>query len=206
MSALSEVSLLIAQKANDIETARDIFKDEINVFVGGLVSALRRARSDPWSSARVRLDLPREVETEAKAVSRVTDHYAIGRVGVRFKKGTLFTQVAEIKFGFELEDPSPAFTWQVSFNLMSRYLRMDDLLWSVLKTSKQLDLPGQVHREKTNTVVFACRPIDAALTAEVAFSDLKSVMEFVLASDAAIAEAVGIDPSPSAPEPVSASV
>ena len=194
MAGLSEVSILLAKKANDIETAREIFKDEISAFVSGIVSALRRSRSDPWTSARVRLDLPREVETESKSVSRVTDHFAIGRIGVRFKKGTNFIQVAEIKFGFELEEPSPAFAWQVTFNLMSRYLRMDDLLWSALRASKQVDLPGQMHREKTNTVVFSSRPLDATLTAEMAFTDLKAVMEFVLASDVAIAEAVGVDP------------
>jgi hypothetical protein len=195
-SGLSEVTVLIAQKASDIETARDIFKDEIGVFVGGLVSALRRSRSDPWSSSRIRLELPREIETETKSVSRATDHYAIGRVGVRFKRGTLFVQVAELKFGIELEDPSTVFTWQVTFNVMSRYLRLDDLLWSALKAAKQPDLPGQAHKDKTNSVVLSSRPVDGNLTAELAFSDLKSSMEFVLASDAAFAEAVGLDPAP----------
>ena len=194
MSGLSEVTLLLAQKANDIESARSIFKDELAVFVGGMVSALRRARSDPWTTGRMKLDLPREVEVETKAVARVTDHFAIGRVGVRFKKGTLFVQVAEIKFGIELEDPAPTFVWQVSFNVMSRYLRIDDLLWSTLKTSKQLELPGQAHKDKTNTVVFATRPLDSGLTAEIAFTDLKSVMEFVLGAETAFAEAVGVDP------------
>lgn len=190
------VSVLLAHKANDIETAREIFRDEINVFISGLVSALRRNRSDPWTSSRIKLDLPREVETEAKAVSRVTDHYAIGRVGVRFKKGTNFIQVAEIKFGFELEEPSPVFAWRITFNLMSRYLRMDDLLWSALRTGKPLELPGQAHQDKTNTIVFVTRPIDSSLTAELAFADIKTVMEFVLAADNPIAEAVGIDPGP----------
>lgn len=195
-SGLSEVTLLLSQKANDIETARDIFKDEIGVFVNGLISALRRSRSDPWTSSRIRLEMPREVETESKSVSRVTDHYAIGRIGVRFKRGTNFVQVAELKFGIELEDPSPVFTWQITFNVMSRYLRLDDLLWSALRMAKHPELPGQAHKDKTNTVVFSSRPVDAGLTAEVAFSDLKSVLEFVLASDSAFAEAVGLDPSP----------
>ena len=196
MSGLSEVSILLAQKANDIETAREIFKDEISAFVGSIVSGLRRARSDPWTSARIRLDVPREVETESKAVARIADHFAIGRVGVRFKKGTNFVQVAEIRFGFELEDPAPAYTWQVSFNLVSRYLRMDDLIWAAFRASNS-DLPGQAHRDKTNTVVFSSRPVDSKLTAELAFSDIKTVMEFVLASETAVAEAVGIDPTPS---------
>ena len=195
-SGLSEVAVLLAQKAHDIETARDIFKDEIGVFVNGLVSALRRSRSDPWTSSRIRLELPREIETESKSVSRVTDHYAIARIGVRFKRGTNFAQVAEIKFGIELEDPSPHFSWQITFNVMSRYLRIDDLLWSTLKTTKTLDLPGQAHKDKTNTVVFSSRPVNAELTAETAFADLKNVMEFVLNADAAFAEAVGLDPSP----------
>jgi hypothetical protein len=193
---LSEVAVLLAQKAHDIETARDIFKDEIGVLVSGLVSALRRSRSDPWSSSRIRLELPREIETETKAVSRVTDHYAIARIGVRFKRGTNFVQVAEIRFGVELEDPSPQYNWAISFNVMSRYLRIDDLLWSALKTTKALELPGQSHKDKTNTVVFVSRGLNADLTAETAFSDLKSVMEFILNSDSAFAEAVGLDPNP----------
>lgn len=196
MSGLSEVTVLLAQKANDIETARDIFKDEIAVFVNGLVSALRRSRSDPWTTSRIRLELPREIETESKSVSRVTDHYAIARVGVRFKRGTNFVQVAELKFGIELEDPSPCFVWQVSFNVMSRYLRIDDLLWSNLRAAKGPELPGQVHKDKTNTIVFSSRPLNEHLTAESAFSDLKSIMEFVLSADAAFAEAVGVDPAP----------
>lgn len=195
-NALSEVSVLLAQKARDIETARDIFKDEIGVFVNGMVSALRRSRTDPWTNSRIRLELPREIETESKSVSRVTDHYAIGRIEVRFKRGTKFVQVAEIKFGIELEDPSPVFCWQITFNVMSRFLRIDDLLWSALKTSKSLELPGQAHKDKTNTVVFSSRPVNAELSAETAFADLKNVMEFVLNADAAFAEAVGLDPSP----------
>lgn len=90
--------------------------------------------------------MPREVETESKSVSRVTDHDAIGRIGVRFKRGTNFVQVAELKFGIELEDPSPVFTWQITFNVMSRYLRLDDLLRSALRVAKHPEPPGQAHK------------------------------------------------------------
>lgn len=61
--------------------------------------------------------------------------------------------------------------------------------------AKAPELPGQLHKDKTNTIIFASRPVGPELTAETAFTDLKSVMEFVLAADGAFAEAVGLDPS-----------
>jgi hypothetical protein len=67
MSSLSEVSLVIAQRAGDLEKAREIFTAETRAFVTGILGAVRRARSDSWATARVRLDLPREIETEAKS-------------------------------------------------------------------------------------------------------------------------------------------
>lgn len=79
---------------------------------------------------------------------------------------------------------------------MSRFLRIDDLLSSALENGKDLDLPGQAHKDKTNTVVFSSRPANAELSDESAFADLKNVMEFVLNADGAFAEAVGLDPSP----------
>ena len=48
----------------------------------------------------------------------------------------------------------------------------------------------------TTAIETKSRPVNAELTAETAFADLKNVMEFVLNADAAFAEAVGLDPSP----------
>lgn len=60
MSALSEVSILIGQRARDIEKAREIFTAEIRAFVAGILADVRRIRSDPWITSRVRIDLPRD--------------------------------------------------------------------------------------------------------------------------------------------------
>ena len=45
--------------------------------------------------------------------------------------------------------------------------------------------------DKTKTVRFVLRPVSPNLTAEVAFNDSKQVLEFMLTSDASLAEAVG---------------
>jgi hypothetical protein len=50
MSGLSEVSVLIAQRARDIEKAREIFTAEIRAFVNGILAGVRRIRSDPWTT------------------------------------------------------------------------------------------------------------------------------------------------------------
>lgn len=56
--------------------------------------------------------------------------------------------------------------------------------------------PGSVHQDKANTIRFVLRPVGAELTAELAFNDVKRVLEFVVSADAPLAEAIGLDPTP----------
>jgi len=193
MSSLSEVSLVIAQRAGDLEKAREIFTAETRAFVTGIVGAARRARSDSWATARVRLDLPREIENESKSTGYLSGQFAIGRAQVRFKKGTNFQVVADVRFGVEFDEASERFVWQMILVPAARYQRIDDLLWRDWKTHKDGPLPGAEHKEKDNTVRFVMRELNADLTAEVAFSDTKRVLEFVVQADAALADAIGVD-------------
>jgi hypothetical protein len=195
MSSLSEVSLVIAQRAGDLEKAREIFTAETRAFVTGILGAVRRARSDAWATARVRLDLPREIETEAKSTGYLSGQFAIGRPQVRFKKGTNFQVVADVRFGVEFDEASERFVWQMVLVPAARYQRIDDLLWRDWKNHKDGPLPGAEHNEKSNTVRFVMRELNAELTAEVAFSDTKRVLEFVVQADAALADAIGVEGS-----------
>jgi hypothetical protein len=76
MTALSEVSVLIGQRARDIEKAREIFTAEIRAFVNGVLAGVRRIRADPWTTGRVRIDLPRDIEFESKASSELSNQFA----------------------------------------------------------------------------------------------------------------------------------
>ena len=85
MSVLSDVTLLIGQRAADLEKAREVFTAEIRAFVSGILGGVRRVRSEPWTSSRVRIDMPREIETEARATGFFNAQFAIGRANLRFK-------------------------------------------------------------------------------------------------------------------------
>jgi hypothetical protein len=50
-----------------------------------------------------------------------------------------------------------------------------------------------VHQDKSNTVRFVARALDASLSPDVAFNDVKSVLEFLLSADGVLADAVGLD-------------
>lgn len=195
MSALSEVSVLIGQRARDIEKAREIFTAETRAFVGGILAGVRRVRSDPWTTARVRLDLPRDIETEAKASSDFSSQFAIARVTLRFKKGTNFRQVADVRFGVEFEEGSDVFAWQVTLVPAASYNRIDDVVWHQWRTQQSMP-PGAKHQDKANTVRFLSRPISPELTAETAFNDVKSVLEFLMTAENALAEAIGLEAAP----------
>jgi hypothetical protein len=192
MSALSEVSILIAQRARDIEKAREIFTAEIRAFVTGILAGLRRIRTDPWTTARVRIDFPREIEYEAKATSDFSSQLAIARVTLRFKKGTRFREIGDIRVGVEFDEDGDAFAWQITLVPAASYNRVDDVVWHQWRTQPTLP-PGAKHFEKANTVRFLCRPIGGDLTAEVAFNDAKSVLEFLMTTEAQLADAVGLD-------------
>jgi hypothetical protein len=192
MTALSEVSVLIGQRARDIEKAREIFTAEIRAFVNGVLAGVRRIRTDPWTTGRVRIDLPRDIEFESKASSELSNQFAFARVELRFKRGCKFVQIADLRFGIEFDENAGVFAWQVTLVPASRYNRIDDVVWHQWKV-QPAQPPGARHRDKANTVQFLSRPVSPELTAEAAYNDVKSVLEFQLTTEAALADAVGLD-------------
>ena len=195
MSSLSEVSILIGQRARDIEKAREIFSAEIRAFVNGILAGVRRIRTDPWTTARVRVDLPRDIEFEAKASSEVTNQFAFARVSLRFKKGTQFRQIADVRFGIEFDEDAGVFSWQVTLVPAASYNRIDDVVWHQWRVLPAGTPPGSRHFDKANTVRFLSRALSAELTGETAFNDTKSVLEFLMTAEQSLAEAVGLDAS-----------
>lgn len=196
MSGLSEVAVLFGQRAGDIEKAREIFTAETRNFVAAILAGVQRARKDPWVAARVRIDFPREIETESK-VGYLNSQQAIARAQLRFKKGTKYTVVADVPFGIEFDHESNGFAWQVKLVPEARYQRIDDLLWRHWRSQIGSEVPpGAVHQDKANTIRFVLRPVGPQLTPETAFNDVKSVLESIFTGEQALGEAVGFDPSP----------
>ena len=197
MSTLSDVSILIGQRAADLEKAREIFTAEIRAFVSGILGGIRRARSDPWTTARVKVEIPREIETEAKSSGYFNSQFAIARANLRFKKGTNFQVISDVRFGIEFDETADGFAWQITLVPAARYQRIDDLLWPQWRTALGTNVPpGSIHQDRANTVRFVSRPIDSSLTAEIAFNDVKAVLEFLLTAEPKLAEAVGLDSLP----------
>ena len=195
MNTLSEVSVLIGQRARDIQKAREIFTAEIRAFVGGILAGVRRIRSDPWTTSRVRIDLPRDIDNETKVASDFSSQYAIARAELRFKKGTKFVQIAEVQFGIQFDESADVFSWQIMLVPASRYYRLDDVIWHQWR-AQQPNFAGARHQDKANTVRFAARPLASDVTAEAAFNDVKAVLEFLLTVETPLAEAVGLDVLP----------
>lgn len=196
MSGLSEVSVLIGQRARDIEKAREIFTAETRAFVGGILAGVRRVRSDPWTTARLRLDLPRDIETEAKAPNEFSSQFSVARVTLRFKKGTNFRQVADVRFGIEFDEEAEVFSWQMTLVPAASYNRVDDVVWHQWRAEPAGIPPGAKHQDKANTVRFLSRPLSSELTAETAFNDVKAVLEFLMTVESQLGEAVGYDTGP----------
>lgn len=191
MSGLSEVSRLFAGRAGDIEKAREIFTAESRSYVSALLAAIQRTRGEPWLSARVKIDLPREIETESKT-DYLTAQYATARLVLRFKRGTTFTPIADLLFGIEFDPSIEAFVWRVSLVPGSRYQRLDDVIWRQFRAAGS-DYPGAQHDERGNTVRFVQRSLGEDVNAEANFNDVKGILEFLIAADEAIAEGVGVD-------------
>jgi len=145
----------------------------------------------------VRLDIPREIENEAKTSGDLRSHYALARVNLRFKKGVTFQLVGEIKFGIEFDEIADAFTWQVTLVPAARYQRIDDLVWAYWREKVNANLPpGSAHHDKTNIVRFVSRPLNSDLTSEAAFTDVKNVLEFIMSAETPLGNAVGFDFAP----------
>jgi len=195
MSALSEVSVLIGQRAGDLEKAREVFTAETRAFVTGILGAIRRLRSEPWMTRRVRVDIPKDIDTEAKSNGNLSGQFAVARCDLRFKRETNYQVIGEIRLGIEYDDPSDAFAWQITLVPSAKYHRIDDHVWNQWRTAVGPNLPpASAHRDKTNTIRFVLRPVSPDLTTEVAFNDSKQVLEFMLTADASLADAVGFEP------------
>lgn len=194
MSGLSEVSVLVGQRAAEIEKARDIFTAEIRDFTKSVLGGLRRVRSEPWAAPTVRLDLPKDIETESKGTD-LRDQFALARINLRFRKATVFIVVAALNVGIEFDERKDAFVYCVTLVPHEKYQRVDDHLWHAWQRAMppEAALPGTEHRAKENTVRFVARPLNRELTLELAFNDVKAVLEFLLSSEQPLAEAVGKD-------------
>jgi len=194
MSMLSEVSHLIGQRAGDLEKAQEIFISEIRAFTTGILGGIRRLRSEPWTTPRVRIDIPRDIETESKSSGYLRNQFASARCNLRFKRGTNYQVVGEIRFGIEFDETSDSFSWQISLVPAARFRRIDDTVWAHWRATIGSNAPSSAaHHDKTNTVRFALRPVNQDLTPEIAFNDSKLVLEFMLTADVPLADAVGLD-------------
>jgi len=195
MNALSDISLLIGERAGDLEKGREIFTAESRGFVNNILTGIRHLRSDPWTQARVRVDLPREIDTEPKSAGYLSTQFAFARCVLRFKRGVKFQQIAEVPFGLEFDQALGTFIWQVTLVPAARFQRIDDLVWNQYRTVANSSLlPLANHLVRSNTIRFVQRPLNKELTLEMAFNDVKQVLEFLLSTDGALAEAVGLDP------------
>jgi hypothetical protein len=195
MNALSEISLLIGERAGDLEKGREIFTAESRGFVNGILNGVRHVRSDPWTQGRVRVDLPHEIDIEPKSAGYLSSQFAFARCVLRFKRGVMFQQIAEVSFGLEFDQALGTFVWQVTLVPAARFQRIDDLVWNQYRTVASPSLlPLGSHMVRSNTIRFVQRALNKELTLEMAFTDVKHVLEFLLSTDAALAEAVGLEP------------
>lgn len=193
MSGLSDVTTLISQRAGELEKAREVFVAETRAFVASILGEIKRARSEPWVEGRVRIDFPREGEAEGTSAVSLESQFA--RCQLRFRKETMFRQVADVRFGIEFEQSNDGFVWQLVLVPAARYPRLDDLLWDHWRSVVGGSLPpGSAHQVKSNTILFVRRPVTRELTGDVAFNDVKLVLERMLGASVAIAEAVGFEP------------
>jgi hypothetical protein len=195
---LSDVTILISQRAGELERAREVFVAETRAFVAGILGAIKRARSEPWVEGRVRIDFPREGEAEGTSAVSLESQFArcqlVSTVDTAGQE-TTFRQVADVRFGIEFEQSGNGFLWQLVLVPVARYPRLDDLLWDHWRSAGGGSLPpGSAHQVKSNTVLFVQRPVTPELTGDVAFNDVKLVLERLLSAGAAIADAVGFEP------------
>ncbi len=95
----------------------------------------------------------------------------------------------------KFDEQLAAFAWQVTLVPEARFHRIDDALWNLWREAvAQTPLPGAAHQAKANTVRFVQRALDKDVTAELAFSDVKQVLDAVLSADTVLADAVGLAP------------
>src|SRR5262245_47478798 len=102
-----------------------------------------------------------------------------------------FQQIADIRFGIEFDESADVFAWQLTLVPAARYNRVDDVVWHQWR-AQQPNYAGARHQDKANTVRFVSRPLNVDVTAESAFNDVKTVLEFLLTVEAQLGEAVGL--------------
>lgn len=156
---------------------------------------MRRARSDPWTSCRIPVDLPEEIATESKAVAYLQSQSALARPYLRFKKQTKFVVVAEVPFGIVFDESANTFAWQMSLVPAARFTRLDDVVWRAWQ-SAGVSLADAKHQERANTVRFVSRAVSKDLSLETLFGDVKTVLKFLLGLGEPVAEVVGLDLTP----------
>jgi len=202
MTIMSDVSLLIAQRAGDLEKAMEIFRGESRSFVKGVLAGIRRTRSEAWTMPRVRIDIPRDIEVEARAATNLTSQVVEARAALRFKKGTVFQHVADAAFGVRFDGTLDQFAWCVELRPATRYPRLDDLVWQHWRTQEAgRNMPGALHQERANAVTFVSRGLTSEVSAEIAFNDAKAVLDFLLAAEVPLGSAVGLDATPGEEQP-----
>lgn len=194
MIGLNPISILVGQRAGELERAREYFTVDIRRFVRSVMEQLMLERESSVANGRVRIDLSKEIENETKATSQLTNQFAQTVSILRFKKGTKsYSQIAEIRFGI-LCPAGNEFAWQAALVLTSKYHRLDDDIWAHWRQSPNgISAVGADHKKKDDTVIFFSRPLDASLTSSVVLSDVNQVIEFIMATEPAIANAVGSD-------------
>lgn len=197
MNRLSEVTHLFSKHVWEIERARETFTSETRNFVVAVLQSLRQTRSEPWASHRIRINLEADIEREGKVTAYLTAQYAIARAQIRFKKTVNFVLVSGLNFGIQWRESSQEFAWHVSLIPAAGYTQLDDVLWKEwLDQQSTPPLPGGYHAAKANTVCFVSRPLDPELTPDLAYNDVKQVLDFILKSDASMAGAIGLDLMP----------
>lgn len=179
MGALGNVTLLMAENVGSLELARDIFTSEIRRFVKDVLESARLDRSEPWTNGRVRIDFPREIDTEARFSAYMTSQFALARADLRFRRDTRYIKVADVPFGIIYDETDKAFSWCVRLVPMGRYPLLDDAVWSAAEGPEKR-FGAAVHHHATNTVRFVSRRVDASLSTEQAYADIKAVSEFLL--------------------------
>lgn len=197
MGTLSDVSVLLGQNAGDLEMARRVFTTETRRFVEGVLEALTRGGAEKWMTPRLRIDLPADIETEAKSTVGLTAQHATAVAKLRYKKGTKFMHVGDVSFGILYTDADPRmafFNWQVKLVPGAKYNRLDNAAWAHWQAKWKGDLPqGAGHHARDNTVWFVSRPLNKELRSETAFEDVKCVLDELLATEAEIGHSVGVE-------------
>ncbi len=192
-AALSDVTMLFGQRAGDLEKAREVFTAEIRGFVSGVLAGVMRVLPETsLVNRRVKVDPDHEIDTENRT-GYVSNQMAIAPVVLRFKKETKYMSIADVPFGIQFDQTADAFKWHVSLVPSAKYPRLDDVVWRSWKNHEASKaMPGAARQEKANILRFVSRALDADLTHQVAFSDVKQIFEFLLATEADLAEAIGL--------------